>query len=121
MKFRSLILSLVLLASLATVPACSLFQGTNTPSSQVLSEVRLAETAYLTAITIINVRAADSGKPVSNDVKEAEAIVFAYLSAAKEAAAKGDTVTVDQKLDLFNDALRKFNEQYVGATPATQP
>lgn len=81
-----------------------------------MTEVQLAETAYLTAVTVLNVR--DNGK-ASPEVRAAEVVVFDYLEAAKTAAESGDTVTASQKLGLFNQALETFNSQYVNVT--TQP
>lgn len=89
---------------------CSLFTAQPTPSNQVLAEVRNAETAYLLALTAITI---GSNGHVSADVKQAEEIVYLYLQEAKASAKSGDTVTVEQKLELFNSALREFNETYV--------
>lgn len=114
MRFR-LVFTFLLLLSLTLMTGCSALAPGDSPSSKVLSDVRFAETGYLTAITIINVRAANDHKPISPDVLEAENLIFSYIEAAKEAAQKGDTVTVEQKLDLFNEALKRFNDKYTNA------
>lgn len=106
------------LMSIVLMTGCSLFVNVDTPSSTVQNQVRQAESAYLVAITIINVRA--NGK-VSPDVQAAEAIVYTYISEAKKAADSGDAVTANQKLDLFNKSLLDFNQRYVTPVPSTQP
>lgn len=111
-------LPLILVLGL-TLTGCSTFQAGDSPSAQVLADVRQAETAYLVVITGINV--ANKGKQVSPDLAAAEAIVFSYLEAAKSAAKAGDTVTADAKLELFDAALVSFNAKFGSPTPTTQP
>lgn len=120
MKYRSVLFVAVLIAMVASTvvtPGCSLLAPGDTLSSQVLAEVRSAETALLTGLTIVNIRYAD-GK-ISEEryeaITAAADILMAIITEARDAAKAGDVVTVDQKLDLFNKALRDFNEQYIAA------
>jgi hypothetical protein len=117
MRLRSLVAALLIGTALVTSPACSTLNPGDSPSTKVLSEVQTAQTAYLTAITIINIRHSQGKIDAATyvQIQIAENIVNAYLNAAKDAALKGDTVTAQQKLFLFNDALIEFNKQYAAS------
>lgn len=115
---------LVLTAALAALAlgACSaLPTGTSSPSSQVLTDVDNAEGAFLVAITIYNVESKGKVDPAE---QAAEGIIFNYLEDAKTLAESGDSVSAEQKLQLFNKALADFNKVYTGSSlpvPSTAP